>query len=334
MKHNARGFTLVELLVVIAIIGVLVALLLPAVQAARESARRIQCTSNLKQIGLAVHNFHDARKGLPRSRVACHLGTWATELWPFIEETAMTERWGKMAFHGQPAANRDAPVSLYFCPSRARSSLVSVAGQDNRSFPGPSGLSGALGDYAACIGDGTGYFDYHHPPSSPIGSLPANGALVCHGAWPASISALGPCGGSDPNLIYQGESLYLHMVSLLDGTSKTLLVGEKHVPNYAFGYNANPPSLPAGHRADVYDNSIYNADYAITIGRYAGQAKPLASAPDESFNDNFGGPHAGVCQFVFADGSVRALAVEMDGVILGYLANRNDGKTIADDQIY
>src|SRR5262245_3571038 len=88
------GFTLVELLVVIAIIGILIALLLPAVQAAREAARRGQCTNNLKQMGVAIHNFHSARGALPRSRMMCHFGTWASELWPFVEETALVEQWG------------------------------------------------------------------------------------------------------------------------------------------------------------------------------------------------------------------------------------------------
>ena len=83
---GSRGFTLVELLVVIAIIGILVALLLPAVQAAREAARRIQCTNHLKQIGLAIHNFHDAHKKLPPSRMPCNHGTWASEIWPYLEQ--------------------------------------------------------------------------------------------------------------------------------------------------------------------------------------------------------------------------------------------------------
>ncbi len=82
----SRGFTLVELLVVIAIIGVLIALLLPAVQAAREAARRTQCANNLKQQGLAVHGFIDVRKELPPSRIADHHATWLWLILPYMEQ--------------------------------------------------------------------------------------------------------------------------------------------------------------------------------------------------------------------------------------------------------
>src|SRR6185503_20104989 len=93
-RRFSAGFTLVELLVVIAIIGVLIALLLPAVQAAREAARRSQCSNHLKQIGVAVQSLHAANNGFPRSRLTCHHGTWATELWPHMENRELTELWG------------------------------------------------------------------------------------------------------------------------------------------------------------------------------------------------------------------------------------------------
>lgn len=86
MRQTRVGFTLVELLVVIAIIGVLVALLLPAVQAARESARRSQCTNNLKQLGLGMQNFHDTKKELPFGSASAYWGTWQPQILPFIEQ--------------------------------------------------------------------------------------------------------------------------------------------------------------------------------------------------------------------------------------------------------
>src|SRR5215208_6344831 len=85
-----RGFTLVELLVVIAIIGILVALLLPAVQAAREAARRTQCTNNLKQLGIAMLNYESAKHELPPGLNECCWGTWQVAILPYLEETAMS----------------------------------------------------------------------------------------------------------------------------------------------------------------------------------------------------------------------------------------------------
>jgi len=86
-SHRQAGFTLVELLVVIAIIGILVALLLPAIQAAREAARRSQCANNLKQLGLACHNFHDTRKTLPPARYRDKYSTWFAFIMPYLEQS-------------------------------------------------------------------------------------------------------------------------------------------------------------------------------------------------------------------------------------------------------
>ena len=90
-KRSKSAFTLVELLVVIAIIGILVALLLPAIQAAREAARRGQCTNNLKQLGIAIQNYHDTYQQLPIGSHSCCWGTWAMSILPFIEERQLGE---------------------------------------------------------------------------------------------------------------------------------------------------------------------------------------------------------------------------------------------------
>ncbi len=127
-KHPLSGFTLVELLVVIAIIGVLIALLLPAVQMAREAARRMKCSNNLKQIGIAVHNYHDTHNSMPTANRGVH-GTWAVYLWPFVEQQALysnydhSERFCAPAnYQSRPNGGINTPftkvrIAGYTCPS-------------------------------------------------------------------------------------------------------------------------------------------------------------------------------------------------------------------------
>jgi prepilin-type N-terminal cleavage/methylation domain-containing protein/prepilin-type processing-associated H-X9-DG protein len=109
MKHRHRGFTLIELLVVIAIIAVLLALLLPAVQSAREAARRAQCTNNLKQVGLAMHNYHDSQGTLPPGVKGCCWGTWLVFILPYIEGNNTFNAWnfaGNDRYEQPPISNQ------------------------------------------------------------------------------------------------------------------------------------------------------------------------------------------------------------------------------------
>jgi prepilin-type N-terminal cleavage/methylation domain-containing protein len=158
MPRQARrhGFTLIELLVVIAIIAVLIGLLLPAIQMVRESANRVSCANNLKQLGLAMHAYHDANDRLPPSRLDVGKATWAVLILPYIEQDNLYRQWDlSKSYYDQNAVARQSPVKTYFCPSR-RTAGTSPTTSTYGDFPSwaqseSPNVPGALGDYAACI---------------------------------------------------------------------------------------------------------------------------------------------------------------------------------------
>ena len=149
MLTRRSGFTLIELLVVIAIIAVLIALLLPAVQQAREAARRSQCKNNLKQIGLAVHNYHDQNRAFPPSRMENYGGvTWAVFILPFLEQDAFGKQWdvkrwyydqgpvpsSSAASKASSDASRRTHVTTDYCPVRRGSDMKLVAAENGSRF--------------------------------------------------------------------------------------------------------------------------------------------------------------------------------------------------------
>ena len=333
-SDRARGFTLVELLVVIAIIGVLVALLLPAVQGAREAARRTQCSNHLKQLGLGAQNFHDVRNFLPPSRLCqppdniegIDYLTWAVVLLPFIEQQNYYQQWDETKTYQQHtvAVTRRA-VPVYFCPSRWR---PTEAFSDENADGGPSG---GLSDYAACSGtganDGVG-------ANGVINQYGANGAMIC-ARWFRN-DAVNP-----PRLTKWEGMIRLAMIE--DGTSNTFLIGEKHVRRFQ----------PDGQRPMVFgtrdDRSVYNGqnkpNYRRLVGREVanvnnvptqnGELNRIAAYNLQDFvqgadNQRFGSRHAGICQFVFCDGSVKAIRNQIDIDTLERLGRREDGQAIGD----
>jgi len=328
--QTRRGFTLVELLVVIAIIGVLVALLLPAVQAAREAARRTQCVNNLKNIGLAIQNYHDTHKQLPHSRRQYDYITWAAELWPFIEAGNIATVWDKkQTYYGQTEAARTAQVSLYLCPSRRSAPALSITGDNDAGTVNGENFPGGVGDYACVVGD----TDPESPESDntyerndgtlkePTGPFRYGGTIDTQGT-----GNLRP-GVDDLSSVRAKFNVTFSQVE--DGLSNTAFIGEKHVPT------DGPNGSWFGH-IKAKDNSIYNADFWSSVGRKGGHLRPIAQPSNGSeggqalteWNKNFGSWHAGICNFVFGDASVHAVSNEIDIYMLGHLCNKADGRTV------
>jgi prepilin-type N-terminal cleavage/methylation domain-containing protein len=216
------GFTLVELLVVIAIIGVLIALLLPAVQAAREAARRMQCSDHLKNIALATHNYHDVYKYLPPGSKGDNGPTWAVLLLPYIEQSALYSRFNlRRTFNdntidsGYEVSNVtaliDVTLPVYTCPTD---------GGDLRSSWNPRGSGEGFyhHNYLCCSGDAaivapnSNYIPTTWFTNIPLSAAPADVLVFAHGGM--------YCVGTNT-----GTETY-KMEEITDGTSNTLAFGE------------------------------------------------------------------------------------------------------------
>lgn len=301
-KRQPRGFTLIELLVVIAIIGVLVGLLLPAVQQAREAARRASCTNKLKQLALACHNFADANKRFPAAHTLATAGgtdypsdSWFVQIMPYLElqdayDVIQTQPVG---WYRRGNATISAVIDQHFeevrCPSALRLDPPTRTQETFKASWG--GASGSYSDYAGCAGVSSSW----------------NG--------PSNEVAMG--GNMGAMRIVEG----VRFQDITDGTTSTILLGET-------SGQPDPASTRSDPEAAVRSlisttNHKWNAPKEVA--RY-GSVK-MKSGSDLGFNSD----HEGIVLFAMTDGSVKALSEDIGFNHHGFgNANNNAGRASYD----
>lgn len=292
-KHRTSAFTLVELLVVISVIGILMALLLPAVQAAREAARRNTCQNNLRQIGVAMHNYHSTYSRFPSGWIADGSGGgtgwgWAALLLPYIEQSSLNKR---IDYHTHidadiNAGSRIKPIELYFCPSDgAKQEGGTFVLEDDPNNEDP--------------------YAHEHLPMT----LASSNYVGVYGATHCLSDEINII-GTDFGGIFCYDSR-VGMVDIRDGSSNTILVGER--------------SSRKGFSTWV--GVVHGAKFPVE--RVVASTFRPPNNKHEQFED-FGSWHPGGAQFVYCDGSVRMVNSEIRADTFQALGTRA-GREIIND---
>jgi prepilin-type N-terminal cleavage/methylation domain-containing protein/prepilin-type processing-associated H-X9-DG protein len=327
--NRLGGFTLVELLVVIAIIGILVALLLPAVQAAREAARRNQCINNLKQLALAAQNHHDTAQHFPtggwgwwwvgdpdRGFGRDQPGGWAFNLMPFTEEGNAY----KNASDGDPnmdtprqkEAMRDLinkPLTLLGCPSRRGGARPFPKPVDGKFYAYNAADSigepfAGRGDYAINCGDRNENESNGGPPSL---------AAAAGFRWAAN----GPTGiGVGSTVIFTGVSFQRSEIAIrhiTDGTSQTYMIGEKYLD--PVHYETGEDGADNETWCTGYNNDNFRTTFSL----------PRQDTFGVGNDKIFGGIHPGLFYMSFCDGHVEGVSFDIDIAVHRMNGNRRNG---------
>jgi prepilin-type N-terminal cleavage/methylation domain-containing protein/prepilin-type processing-associated H-X9-DG protein len=326
------GFTLIELLVVIAIIAILIALLVPAVQKVREAAARTQCLNNLKQIGLALHGYHDARKVLPPGASADIApwktagsdqdwgSSWMVHILAYIDQGPIATAWQFANQSGWQNSNnntliRGAPVASYRCPSTSLPPMNPYSA----ILPGAGGVGTFYTTYVGIAGS-----------SSDVGVRTVGTNLV-----------------STQGVLFQHSKVTL--VSITDGTSNTLMVGEQsnHLRNASnqiilgntYGGATGVAVTSAGPDGWIQGTSISasNEVYNCNTVRYSinqiGMTLGAGGCSDNVGNNiPLSSMHTGGCNLLFADGTVRFWSNGTPLTTLMAAACRNDGQSFSEPQ--
>ena len=315
MLESRRAFSLVELLVVIAIIGILIALLLPAVQAAREAARRAQCSDNLRQVGLAIHNYHAACGSFPfgninRSAGMCpgmeepttsystRFGNWLIAILPYVEQAALFDRYD-LSFHNEAPENqvvRETLIASYCCPSDHNTQTPAVPATGPASTVGAKYAPGSYRAVSCRSDDAYNYFD-----SEMMGDYQAKlrGAIHTVGVWGLTTESIADVKDGASNTLLAGES-----------TTSTN-VGYRTFWAYSFAY---------------YTLSSATAQPRTLWGDYYRCVDAGGLGDDIPCKRGWGGLHPGGMNFVLCDGSVRFIPTTIDMDLFADLATIDGGE--------
>jgi prepilin-type N-terminal cleavage/methylation domain-containing protein/prepilin-type processing-associated H-X9-DG protein len=312
-RRAARGFTLIELLVVIAIIGVLIALLLPAVQSAREAARRAQCTNNLKQLGIGMHNHHDSQGTFPPGAWNSPARTWTFHILPYLEQQAMSNalNFNATFYDLKNSTVTGATLTAFLCPSDPGAGTpITVSGQPTRK----------KGNYAANWGNS------HYDQGNPAPFDGPNGSVTpIRGAFRVNTSTTPPSNMRDFTDGTSGTMLLSEVIATLPNGSLVDLRGDIWSSSRcAFMYTAyTPPNSKIRDQMDGKNECAYpfGTNPPCSIG--------TGSQPD--FNAARSRHSGGVC-VLFADGSVKFVKDSVNVETWRALSTKDAGEVVSSDQ--
>ncbi len=322
--RSGSGFTLVELLVVIAIIGILIALLLPAVQAAREAARRMQCTNNLKQLALAMHTYADAMRSFPPGSITAppngsninnpwaaaqstesgannqHGTSWMLHILPFIEQGPMHNQW-KFEYSVSGDTNlllSQNNIAAFYCPSRrgeVEQTELTLGG--NRK--------GGGNDYGGCAGSGRTFQESVDKP------------------FETATTAEYWLHAQRRGIFTRNSGTRFN--AIIDGTSNTIIVGEmQRIYRPTNTAQRSQDGWAVGGAATLF--STYNATPVRSGTAEAGGTEP--SGMNNGYFESPGSKHSGGANFGIADGSVQFISENIARDLLRYLGSMADNQPV------
>ncbi len=302
-----RGFTLIELLVVIAIIAILIALLLPAVQQAREAARRSNCKNNLKQIGLALHNYHETFNifppgwiGTPATGQNANFLAWSTMILPYVDQAPLYNQISSSLFSNTTTATGWLEIADV-------ATAVAATTQSQSIIPGYNCPSDPMGGRNTDRISTTGMYSWgksNYPGVRNSEYLNGTAAATANGS-------------------FNNSNVKVRFRDMTDGTSNIIMVGERTTKDSVSPAITRAGAIWIGFQTD--SNSITGA---------ASSASGTTATTNQFINQNsanaFSSPHVGGCHFLMGDGKVRFISENINGTTYSWLAGINDGNVIGE----